>query len=68
MSVFEYSALQAKKAISGYGRAEKGQVQEMVKMLLGLDSLPGPDAADALALAICHLNSSRMLKLTGDAR
>ena len=43
----------------GYGRAEKAQVQDMIKLLLGLDAVPSPhDAADALAIAICHLHSS----------
>ncbi|MDA8091966.1 MAG: crossover junction endodeoxyribonuclease RuvC [Actinomycetota bacterium] len=52
--VFEYSALQVKKAVTGYGRAEKPQVQQMVKRMLGLSFTPSPDGADALALAICH--------------
>jgi hypothetical protein len=47
-----------KRAIVGYGRAEKQQVQQMVKLLLGLERAPAPhDAADALAVAICHLHS-----------
>jgi crossover junction endodeoxyribonuclease RuvC len=54
----EYSPAEIKRAVVGYGRAEKQQVQEMVKMLLGLDAVPQPhDAADALAVAICHLHS-----------
>ena len=54
----EYSPAEIKRAVVGYGRAEKQQVQEMVKMLLGLDEVPTPhDAADALAVAICHLHS-----------
>jgi crossover junction endodeoxyribonuclease RuvC len=54
----EYSPAEIKRAVVGYGRAEKQQVQEMVKMLLGLDDVPAPhDAADALAVAICHLHS-----------
>ena len=54
----EYSPAEIKRAVVGYGRAEKQQVQEMVKMLLGLDEVPSPhDAADALAVAICHLHS-----------
>ncbi|HEY7676193.1 MAG TPA: crossover junction endodeoxyribonuclease RuvC [Candidatus Methylomirabilis sp.] len=53
--VFEYAPRQVKGAVSGYGGAEKGQVQAMVKVLLGLAEPPEPaDAADALALAICH--------------
>ncbi len=58
LAVGEYTPLQVKQAICGYGKAEKQQVQEMVKVLLGLDERPRPDdAADALAVAICHLHS-----------
>jgi crossover junction endodeoxyribonuclease RuvC len=53
--VVEYSPAEVKRAIVGYGRAEKPQVQRMVKLLLGLDVVPSPhDVADALAVAICH--------------
>lgn len=53
--VYEYTPLQIKQAVVGYGRAEKHQVQEMVKILLNLDKIPKPDdVADALAIAICH--------------
>ncbi len=53
--VFEYTPLQVKQALTGIGRAEKYQIQYMVKTLLGLEKIPKPDdAADALALAICH--------------
>ena len=55
INVDEYTPLQIKQAVVGYGRAEKQQVQYMVKLLLGLDKTPRPDdAADALAAAICH--------------
>jgi crossover junction endodeoxyribonuclease RuvC len=54
LDVAEYTALQVKKAVAGYGKAGKPEVQEMVKRLLKLPGLPGPDAADALALAITH--------------
>lgn len=55
LEVFEYKPLQVKMAVTGYGGADKGQVQYMVKTLLSLGSIPKPDdAADALALAICH--------------
>lgn len=55
---FEYTPLQVKQNIAGYGRAEKRQVQQMVKLILNLDSIPKPDdAADALAIAICHAHS-----------
>lgn len=60
ISIFEYTPLEVKMAICGYGRAEKRQIQEMVKTLLGLKSIPKPDdAADALAIAICHGQSHR---------
>jgi crossover junction endodeoxyribonuclease RuvC len=56
--VAEYTPAQIKLAVVGYGRAEKHQVQEMVRMLLGLAEVPTPnDAADALAVAICHVHS-----------
>jgi crossover junction endodeoxyribonuclease RuvC len=55
LAPFEYSPLQIKMAVTGYGRASKLQVQEMTKVLLGLERIPQPDhAADALAVAICH--------------
>ena len=58
LEVFEYTPLQIKQALVGYGRAEKQQVQKMVKILLTLNEIPKPDdAADALAVAICHANS-----------
>jgi crossover junction endodeoxyribonuclease RuvC len=57
--VVEYSPAEVKRAVVGYGRAEKTQVQQMIKLLLGLDSVPEPnDAADALAVAICHLHAN----------
>lgn len=56
---YEYSPAEIKAAITGYGRAEKHQLQQMVKLLLGLDSAPSPhDAADALAIALCHAHSA----------
>jgi crossover junction endodeoxyribonuclease RuvC len=58
VAVVEYTPAEIKRAIVGYGRAEKPQVQQMIKLLLGLDRAPEPhDAADALAVAICHLHS-----------
>lgn len=58
LPVFEYTPMQVKLAVSGYGRAEKLQVQQMVRVLLNLQNLPKPDdAADALAVAICHAHS-----------
>jgi crossover junction endodeoxyribonuclease RuvC len=58
-TVVEYTPAEIKRAVVGYGRAEKHQVQQMIKLLLGLDAPPSPhDAADALAVAICHLHST----------
>ena len=54
MDIFEYPATVIKQSITGYGRASKGQMQDMVKMLLRLDTTPESDAADAIAAAICH--------------
>ena len=60
---FEYTPLQVKQAVVGYGRAEKGQVQQMVKAILNLPAVPKPDdVADALAIAVCHSHSYKMVK------
>ena len=59
--IFEYTPLEIKQAVVGYGRAEKSQVQMMVKAILHLPDTPPADAADALAVAICHIN---FLKVT----
>jgi crossover junction endodeoxyribonuclease RuvC len=60
LPIYEYSPLEVKSAVTGYGRAEKSQVQQMVKALLRLQTLPEPyDASDALAVAICHAHSNR---------
>jgi crossover junction endodeoxyribonuclease RuvC len=57
--VVEYTPTEIKLAIVGYGRAEKAQIQQMIKLLLGLDAAPSPhDAADALAVAVCHAHTS----------
>jgi crossover junction endodeoxyribonuclease RuvC len=56
LPIYEYSPLQVKKAVVGYGRADKNQVQRMVRAILKLDQIPPEDAADALAVAICHAN------------
>ena len=62
--VFEYTPLEVKQALVGYGRASKDQMQQMVRMILRLDHAPHPDdAADALANAICHVQSARMRDL-----
>ncbi len=59
--LYEYTPLQVKQAVVGYGKAEKKQVQLMVKTILGLEKIPKPDdAADALAVAICHAQTCRM--------
>jgi crossover junction endodeoxyribonuclease RuvC len=59
LEVVEYAPAEIKRAVVGYGRAEKRQVQHMIKLLLGLDAVPSPhDAADALAVAICHVHSA----------
>ena len=67
--MFEYTPLQVKQAMTGYGRAEKRQVMEMVKNILGLSKVPKPDdAADALALAVTHSRfSNSLLNLGGDS-
>ena len=59
LPVLEYTPAEIKLAVVGYGRAEKSQMQEMVKLLLGLDTVPSPhDASDALAVAICHAHAA----------
>lgn len=64
LPIYEYTPLQVKQAIAGYGRAEKKQMQQMVKVLLGLKEVPKPDdVADALAVAICHGQSSNFAHL-----
>lgn len=58
LDIYEYTPLQIKQAITGYGRADKNQMQQMVKILLNLDEIPKPDdVADALAVAMCHGSS-----------
>ena len=64
--ICEYTPLQVKQSVTGYGRADKKQIQQMVKMMLGLNVIPKPDdAADALAIAICHAHSNKMNNLLG---
>jgi crossover junction endodeoxyribonuclease RuvC len=59
LPIAEYTPAEVKRAVVGYGRAEKTQVQQMIKLLLGLDEVPSPhDVADALAIAVCHLNQA----------
>lgn len=59
LPVSAYPPATVKRAVAGHGRAQKGQIQRMVRVLLGLDRLPGADEADAMAIAICHALSSR---------
>jgi crossover junction endodeoxyribonuclease RuvC len=54
LRVYDYSPRMVKQAVVGYGQAEKAQVQQMIQMLLALSGTPSPDAADALAVALCH--------------
>jgi crossover junction endodeoxyribonuclease RuvC len=64
LSISEYKPLEVKQALTGHGGADKQQMQQMVRLLLSLDELPRPDdAADALAVAICHLHSARLRQL-----
>ena len=65
LHVHEYTALQIKKSVVGAGKAAKEQVQEMVQRLLALDGAPAPDAADALACAICHAHVAPMTTRIG---
>jgi crossover junction endodeoxyribonuclease RuvC len=63
LSIAEYTPMQVKQAVSGYGGAKKEQVGEMVRILLRLSAIPRPDdAADAAAIAICHLHTSPLLQ------
>jgi crossover junction endodeoxyribonuclease RuvC len=64
LPVYEYKPAEVKQALSGYGNADKRQMQEMVRMLLNLEKAPRPDdAADAVAIAVCHLHSARLRRL-----
>ncbi len=67
IGVAEYAATRVKQAVTGSGRAEKPQVQQMVKLLLKLDELPPTDAADALAVALCHATMRSTLSLLARA-
>ena len=61
VDVFEYTPLQVKQAVVGYGRAEKSQMQQMIKAILNLETIPKPDdVADALGVAVCHAHSYKM--------
>ena len=65
ISIGEYTPLEIKQSVAGYGGADKAQMQYMVKALLNLDEIPRPDdAADALAVAVCHIHNARFNMLT----
>jgi crossover junction endodeoxyribonuclease RuvC len=69
LPIYEYKPLEVKQAVAGYGGADKQQVQEMVRMLLNLERAPQPDdAADAVAVAVCHIHSARMAALLAAAK
>jgi len=69
LPVYEYTPLEVKQNVSGYGRGGKEQIQEMVRIQLGLDCVPQPDdAADALAVAICHISKTRVSELLAQGR
>ncbi|MBR2404597.1 MAG: crossover junction endodeoxyribonuclease RuvC [Clostridia bacterium] len=66
IGIYEYTPLQVKQSVVGYGRADKSQIQQMTKAILGLNEIPKPDdVADALAIAICHAHSHKMVNLGG---
>jgi crossover junction endodeoxyribonuclease RuvC len=65
LPLYEYTALQVKQAVTGYGRADKGQIQKMIRVILKLPETAFADASDALAVAVCHLQSHRFLKKVG---
>jgi len=68
LQIGEYTPLEVKQAVVGYGGADKNQVQQMVKTILGLEIIPHPDdAADALAVAICHIHSAKLRNLYLDS-
>jgi crossover junction endodeoxyribonuclease RuvC len=65
VEIAEYTPSEVKQAVSGYGKADKGQMQEMVRIILGLERVPRPDdAADALAIALCHSQTAPFLERT----
>jgi crossover junction endodeoxyribonuclease RuvC len=63
LPIFEYASREIKQAVTGYGNASKAQIQEMIKKILKLPSIASEDASDALAVAICHLQSYRMKEI-----
>lgn len=66
LTIAEYTPAEVKQAVTGYGKADKPQMQEMVRLILGLDRVPTPDdAADALAVALCHAQTAPFRELVG---
>jgi crossover junction endodeoxyribonuclease RuvC len=66
LRIAEYTPAEVKQAVAGYGKADKPQMQEMVRIILGLAQAPSPDdAADALAIALCHAQTAPFLERTG---
>jgi len=63
LPVFEYTPLEIKKAVVGYGRAEKIQVQKMIQVIMKFSELPPADASDAIAVAICHINHQKKIPI-----
>ena len=69
LSIFEYTPLQVKQAVTGFGRAEKAQVQNMVKMIMGMTEIPKPDdAADAIAIGICQIQTASFMDKVNKAK
>jgi len=67
LAIHEYTPLEIKSAVVGYGHAEKCQVQQMIQLLLGLKTVPSEDAADALAVALCHAHRAQTLRKLSSA-
>lgn len=69
LPIAEYAPVEIKQAVAGYGGADKRQIQEMVRVLLNLQAIPKPDdAADALAVAICHIHSAKLTGLAAEQK
>ncbi|MBI4331919.1 MAG: crossover junction endodeoxyribonuclease RuvC [Chloroflexi bacterium] len=68
IAVYQYSPAKVKQAVTSHGTSSKEQVQEMVKVILKLPQAPQPDAADALAIALCHLQESRVARMMADRK
>jgi crossover junction endodeoxyribonuclease RuvC len=68
LKIIEYSTREVKQAVVGYGNAEKKQIQHMIKLLLKLSAEPKTDAADALAVALCHANMRKLMQKIGNIK